>query len=120
MDSITNQSRVCRNVFFFCLFCTLIFSSSAASTKADSENVESLVSSTGGAKRFLRGWSKPPTCFSRCLSCTPCTPILVATPPSARRQTAAASEQPDTASRRPDDYYPTFWKCTCGGKLYDA
>ncbi|KAK7341816.1 hypothetical protein VNO80_24755 [Phaseolus coccineus] len=99
MFTTLKQTHLCRNVFFLFLLCTLIFSSSAASSK-DSESGESLKSSTGGAM------SRPPNCISRCEKCTPCKPILVATPP------AAAPHQTDSASRRPHGYYPLVWKCT--------
>ncbi|QCD88226.1 hypothetical protein DEO72_LG3g2774 [Vigna unguiculata] len=113
MDTVAKQSRVCRNVFFLFLFCTLIFSSRAASTK-DSKIGESLVSLTGGAESLIG--STPPSCNSRCGNCTPCTPVAVPFTPPAQPQTDSVSDQPDPASHRPE---AEVWKCSCGGKLYD-
>ncbi|QCD88225.1 hypothetical protein DEO72_LG3g2773 [Vigna unguiculata] len=108
MDRITNQSRVCRNVFFLCLFCTLIFSSHVSSTKGFDDVIAG--SEIGGS---VIG-STPPSCNSRCENCTPCTPILVPKSPPAHPLTHSASDphvdlDPEAA----------VWKCTCGGKLYD-
>ncbi|WCJ40793.1 hypothetical protein M5689_021699 [Euphorbia peplus] len=48
--------------------------------------------------------SSPPKCEKKCKGCTPCTTILVRTPPI----------MPKAA-----DYYPVVWKCTCKGHIYD-
>ncbi|WVZ02934.1 hypothetical protein V8G54_023740 [Vigna mungo] len=112
MDT-TLKETLCGNVLLLIFFCTLIFSSSAASIK------EKLVSSTGRPK-ILVG-SSPPTCISRCNNCTPCKPIVVPLPPPVPAQTHSTSEQPNTAFQRSDDFGPqvVVWKCTCGGKLYN-
>ncbi|BAT90602.1 hypothetical protein VIGAN_06186900 [Vigna angularis var. angularis] len=117
MDTTVNQTRVCGNVLLLILFCTLIFTSSAASTKADSEIEESLVSSRGRPDMFIG--SRPPTCFSKCEKCTPCTPIIVPLPP-VPTHIDSASKQSDIASQLSSHAKPEVWKCTCGGKLYDS
>ncbi|WVZ02113.1 hypothetical protein V8G54_022919 [Vigna mungo] len=114
MDTRVNQTRVCGNVLLLILFCILIFSNSAASTK-DSEIGESLVSSRDKPKMLIG--SSPPTCISRCEKCTPCKPILVPLTPPAALQTHSASKQHDTASQQSPQ--ALIWKCTCGGKLYN-
>ncbi|XP_047179008.1 EPIDERMAL PATTERNING FACTOR-like protein 1 [Vigna umbellata] len=117
MDTTVKQT-LCGNVLLLILFCTLIFSSGAASIK-DSEIGENLVSSTDRPKMLIG--SSPPTCISRCNNCTPCKPILVPLPPPVPQQTHSTFEQPHTAFQRPDDFGPetVIWKCTCGGKLYN-
>ncbi|KAG2397607.1 EPIDERMAL PATTERNING FACTOR-like protein [Vigna angularis] len=107
MDTTVNQTRLCSKVLLLILFYTLIFNSSAASTK-DSEIEESLVSSTGRPKMVIG--SRPPTCFLRCENCTPCKPIVVPLPP-VLTQTDSASEHSEPK--------PEVWKCMCDGKLYN-
>ncbi|WVZ02071.1 hypothetical protein V8G54_022877 [Vigna mungo] len=116
MDTTVNQTHVCGNVLLLILFCTLIFSSSAASIKAHRKIEESLVSSTTKPDTF---GSRPPTCISKCEKCTPCTPIVVPLPPVST-QIDSAFKQPDTASQFSSQAKPEVWKCTCGGKLYDS
>ncbi|WVZ01921.1 hypothetical protein V8G54_022727 [Vigna mungo] len=78
--NMDNETRLCSKLLLLVLFCTLLFSSSAASTK-------------GRPKMFIG--SEPPTCFSKCEKCTPCKPIIVS-PPS--------SMQTDIASQRSHDF----------------
>jgi len=61
---------------------------------ADSEIAERSVALTGGARKLIG--SRPPSCYSRCAYCTPCSPIVV-------------NLSPDAA----------IWKCSCGGRVYD-
>eukprot|EP00249_Psilotum_nudum_P004447 c17969_g3_i1 orf=264-770(+) len=56
-------------------------------------------------RRKLSGpGSAPPTCISKCGSCTPCKPIRVPIQPG---NSAGLTE-----------YYPEAWRCQCGQKLY--
>ncbi|XP_023000566.1 EPIDERMAL PATTERNING FACTOR-like protein 5 [Cucurbita maxima] len=64
---------------------------------------------TGGEERVvtrrrLSGpGSSPPTCRSKCGSCTPCTAVHVPIHPGLSL---------------PLEYYPEAWRCKCGNSLY--
>ncbi|XP_030535261.1 EPIDERMAL PATTERNING FACTOR-like protein 4 [Rhodamnia argentea] len=56
------------------------------------------------ARRLLVGpGSAPPSCRSRCGSCSPCNPVHVPV-------------QPGLSA--PLEYYPEAWRCKCGNKLF--
>ncbi|URD91215.1 hypothetical protein MUK42_26685 [Musa troglodytarum] len=71
----------------------------------------SSVSSRGSMllKRKVLG-SRPPSCMSKCSSCSPCMATLVAFP--RERSFSALRHEED------DGYYLLAWKCRCGNKLY--
>ncbi|WVZ02074.1 hypothetical protein V8G54_022880 [Vigna mungo] len=106
MDIRVNQTRLCSNVLLLILFCTLIFSRSAASF-IDSEIEESLVSSMDRPKMLIG--STPPSCLFKCEKCTPCKPIVVPLPPVQMQSNTVFHTEPKEE----------VWKCTCGGKLYN-
>ncbi|KAF8369490.1 hypothetical protein HHK36_012695 [Tetracentron sinense] len=55
-------------------------------------------------RRRLRGpGSSPPSCKSKCGSCSPCEPVLVPIPPG---------------RSKPIEYYPEAWRCKCGNSLF--
>ncbi|OWM69800.1 EPIDERMAL PATTERNING FACTOR-like protein 4 [Punica granatum] len=55
-------------------------------------------------RRVLKGLgSSPPTCRSKCGSCSPCTPVHVPIQPG---------------FSMPLEYYPEAWRCKCGNKLF--
>ncbi|XP_030476083.1 EPIDERMAL PATTERNING FACTOR-like protein 5 [Syzygium oleosum] len=61
-------------------------------------------SSSGAARRRLVGpGSAPPSCRSRCGSCSPCKPVHVPVRPGLSA---------------PLEYYPEAWRCSCGNKLF--
>ncbi|KAG0555223.1 hypothetical protein M758_12G155400 [Ceratodon purpureus] len=58
----------------------------------------------GSIRRSLVG-SSPPTCRSKCGTCTPCKPVHVAigSPHGVISET---------------EYYPEVWRCQCGNRYY--
>ncbi|KAI3789636.1 hypothetical protein L2E82_02437 [Cichorium intybus] len=66
-----------------------------------------------GVERKKTLGSRPPGCVNRCMSCTPCRPILVIPPHH------EIIDFRDLSSHREDDcYYLLSWKCKCGDKLF--
>ncbi|KAK8555159.1 hypothetical protein V6N12_009314 [Hibiscus sabdariffa] len=54
-------------------------------------------------KRLSGPGSSPPSCRSKCGSCSPCKPVHVPIQPG---------------FSMPLEYYPEAWRCKCGSKLF--
>ncbi|KAJ7954838.1 Epidermal patterning factor-like protein [Quillaja saponaria] len=54
-------------------------------------------------KKNVGTGSQPPSCTSKCGSCSPCYPVLVTIPPGLSITL---------------EYYPEAWRCKCGDKLF--
>lgn len=80
---------------------TLNFNHERVMMEVDGEKAQAVESSSGNGNSAVG--SKPPSCVSKCKSCTPCTPVRVPVQPGT----------PNTS-----EYYPEAWRCKCGGKLY--